>query len=122
MRFTVRCLVDGVVEVSVRDLDTVVVRSGSDVEATYRCPMCGSPIRVAADLAPEFVAWAVSRGLQCGVSEHRTPRRKRETSRDPAGDEASIELFRRELAEVRTVEDVIARAHAGDRGLPGGRA
>jgi hypothetical protein len=114
MRLTVRCPADGVVEVSLRDLDTVVVRSGSDVEATYSCPLCGSPITVAADLAPAFVAWASSRGSRWGSGSGWEDA----SLPDRAGscrDEAYLEYFRRELAAVRTVEDVLALIDVGPR-------
>jgi len=114
MRLTVRCPADGVVEVSLRDLDTVVVRSGSDVEAVYTCPLCGSPITVAADLAPAFVAWANSQGSRWGAESGWQTGEPRGRACSPR-DEAYLEYFRRELAEARTVEDMLALMDAEPR-------
>jgi hypothetical protein len=116
MRLTVRCPADGVVEVSVRDLDRVVVRSGSDVQATYRCPLCGSPVVVGADLAPAFIAWAASQ-MSTRVSDTARTLRDADLRRRTVveREDSYVEYFRRELAIADTVEAMLALMDVGER-------
>lgn len=118
MRLTVRCPADGVVEVSLHDLEIVVVRSGSDVRATYRCPLCGSPIEVGAFLAPSLLAWIAARRTDDAPPEAGRPRRAGVCQGGVAlrsSDEAFVEYFRRELSDVETVEDILAFMDNGER-------
>jgi hypothetical protein len=121
MRLTVRCPADGVIEVTVRDLETVVVRSGQDVEATYRCPACGSPVRVTSELSSGLLVWATcSAGCPGSSDSGITVRGARSTAlfAEPsatAHDEAYMEYFRRELASTWCVEDMVALMRAAER-------
>jgi hypothetical protein len=120
---TVRCPADGVVGVSVADLRTVVVRSGSDVEVTYACPLCGSPIVLSASVEPGLAALAGPAG-GCripvpGATRKRAlerlssrPLRRRE---DRPRIDAYAEYFRRELAHTDTVDAMIAEMDARRR-------
>jgi len=117
MRFTVWCAVDGAVEVSIDDITTVIVRSGSDVEVAFTCPACGAPIAVRAEVPPGLAgllgdawgdmqsghaeAWAVlgEHGPDEGEPAHDPDESKRI--------DAYVEYFRRELAAVDTVESMV---------------
>jgi hypothetical protein len=123
MRFTVWCAVDGAVEVSIDDVTTVIVRSGSDVEVAFTCPVCGAPIAVRAEVPPGLAgllgeAWG---DLQSGHTEAWTvpvlyDRDGGELALDPAlaaRIDAYVEYFRRELAAADTVESMVAFMDAG---------
>ena len=122
MRFTVWCAVDGAVEVSIDDVTTVIVRSGSDVEVAFTCPVCGAPIAVRAEVPPGLSdllgdAWG---GLQSGHAEAWTVPvlydRDDASGIDPASAariDAYVEYFRRELAAADTVESMVAFMDAG---------
>jgi len=117
---TVRCPADGVVGVSVADLRTVVVRSGSDVEVTYACPLCGSPIVIPASVDPGLSALAGPLGcrriavpgearLRVPPISAARPLRRRE---DRPRIDAYAEYFRRELAHADTVDAMVAEMDA----------
>lgn len=122
MRFTVWCAVDGAVEVSIDDVTTVIVRSGSDVEVAFTCPVCGAPIAVRAEVPPGLSdllgdAWG---DLQSGHAEAWTVPVRYDHSGDPDTDparaariDAYVEYFRRELAAADTVESMVAFMDAG---------
>ncbi len=123
MRFTVWCAVDGAVEVSIDDVTTVIVRSGSDVEVAFTCPMCGTPIAMRAEVPPGLAdllgsAWG---DLQSGHTEAWTvPVVYERTAVDltagasgSARIDAYVEYFRRELASADTVESMVAFMDAG---------
>jgi hypothetical protein len=118
MRLTVRCPADGAVEVTVRDLESVVVRSGSDVQATYRCPLCGSPVVVGSEVAPDAIAWMLQHAPGCGCPQvsGRAGFRVGESSRvTSVYDDAYVEYFRRELAVASTLEPMLALMDIGER-------
>jgi hypothetical protein len=127
MRFTVWCAVDGAVEVSIDDVTTVVVRSGSDVEVAFTCPVCGAPIAVRAEVPPGLAgllgeawgdlqsghteSWSIS-----GTREHSDAETRSPGCADGAGAErieAYVEYFRREMADVDTVESMVEFMDAG---------
>ena len=116
MRLTVRCPADGLIEVTVRDLELVVVRSGSDVEATYRCPLCGSRVQVGSDLSMSLIDWANSQlsgpSPTCdgGCSRVHAP-----ALRAGIHDAAYVEYFRRELDGVVGVAEMLALIDVGER-------
>jgi hypothetical protein len=123
MRFTVWCAIDGAVEVSIDDVTTVIVRSGSDVEVAFTCPACGAPIAVRAEVPPGLAgllgdAWG---DLQSGHTEAWTvpvlyDRGHDDPTLDPARAariDAYVEYFRRELAVADTVESMVAFMDVG---------
>jgi hypothetical protein len=118
MRFTVWCAVDGAVEVSIDDVTTVIVRSGSDVEVAFTCPVCGTPIAVRAEVPLGLAgmlgeAWG---DLQSGhpeawIAPERFVRVDTRSVYDPAEAarmDAYVEYFRRELEAADTVESMVA--------------
>jgi hypothetical protein len=127
MRFTVWCAVDGAVEVSIDDVTTVIVRSGSDVEIAFTCPVCGTPIAVRAEVPPGLAgllgeAWG---DLQSGHAEAwNVPVTYERVAVDSVSGspvdaveaariEAYVEYFRREMAAADTVESMVAFMDAG---------
>ncbi|HEY5517568.1 MAG TPA: hypothetical protein VIL15_04845 [Coriobacteriia bacterium] len=123
MRFTVWCAVDGAVEVSIDDVTTVVVRSGSDVEVAFTCPICGTPVAVRAEVPPGLAgmlgdAWG---DLQSGHTEAwSAPVTYQKVAIEPMRDasqasriDAYVEYFRREMAAADTVESMIEFMDAG---------
>jgi hypothetical protein len=123
MRFTVWCSVDGAVEVSADDVTTVIVRSGSDVEVAFGCPVCGQPIAVRAQVPPSLAgllgaAWGDPQSLhseswvaRAGCPGH--PVDDVSAMMDRARMDAYVEYFRRELASADTVEMMLAFMDAG---------
>ena len=122
MRFTVWCPVDGAVEVSADDVLTVTVRSGSDVEVAFNCPVCGAPIAVRALVPPGLMgllgnAWG---DPQSSHAEAWTSQAACGREADEAADrvatariDAYIEYFRRELVVTDTVEAMLRFMDAG---------
>ena len=123
MRFTVWCAVDGAVEVSADDVMTVVVRSGSDVEVAFTCPVCGAPIAVRAQVPPGLMgllggAWG---DVQSAHTEAWVagPTCSLNLPGDHAHSESAqridsyVEYFRRELAAADTVESMLTFMDAG---------
>lgn len=105
MRVLVRCPTDGAVEVTIADIDGVVIRSGSDVEATYRCPKCGCLIVVDAAVPSELVAL-----LALGAA---MPQPSPRSAAEEARIDAYVEYFRREMPGELTVEKVLAQTDVG---------
>lgn len=122
MRFTVWCPIDGAVEVATDDVMTVIVRSGSDVEVAFSCPVCGEPIAVRAQVPPSLAgllgderadprpthseAWVPLQG--CGGHAA-------DIAAAAASDriDAYVEYFRRELADADTVDSALAFMDSG---------
>ena len=122
MKFTVWCAVDGAVEVSIDDVTTVIVRSGSDVEVAFICPVCGAPIAVRADIPPGLAgllgeAWGDMRSGHPEAWVVPTVRRAVDAASGNADEsrriDAYVEYFRRELAAADTVESMVAFMDTG---------
>lgn len=58
MQFVITCPVDGPVEVSVEDIDTVVLREPEQAEVVFSCPECGAEISVIVQV-PSFLMAAI---------------------------------------------------------------
>lgn len=58
MEFTISCPIDGPVEVSLEDIDTVVLRESEHADITFVCPHCGTEITVTA-IVPQFLLAAI---------------------------------------------------------------
>lgn len=124
MRFTLRCPRDGVVEVRIEDVDNVVLRSGSDIEVTFECPVCGTHIVTRGQVPPALRT--MLGGTWVGVDPgqrrvyglaHRNRRcRVRASQREHAHIESYVEYFRRELDSVDTVDAMLAQMDAETAG------
>lgn len=116
MEFTITCPIDGVVEVSLEDIDTVVLREADHADITFVCPHCGTAITVTA-VVPSFLLAAIEALAEDGeappgagfvvigtaASEGATGTRDID---DPRAD-AYCEYFRRQLEHVDSVADAL---------------
>ena len=119
MEFTITCPIDGPVTVSLEDIDTVVLREAERADITFVCPHCGTEITVSA-VVPSFLMAAIealaedgdSTGPFSGMFEVTSEIDAEEPTvlvapGDPVA-EAYCEYFRRQLAHVDCVEDMLA--------------
>lgn len=122
MEFSIWCPTDGTVEVGLDDIDSIVVRSGSDVEVTFVCPVCGDLVALVAQVPHALLATLDDAWVRIDEGEPRlvTLRRNRsvavhEVPSLRSGDDrvdSYCEYFRRELAGVVTVDDMLAEIDA----------
>lgn len=123
MEFTVPCPVDGPVDVTLEDIDSVVLREADRADITFVCPHCGSEITVTA-IVPAFLLSAMealaededvelpqtfrvtSATLFDDTSESEAER-VAVVTHDSEQDEAYCEYFRRQLDKVDSVEDAL---------------
>jgi hypothetical protein len=111
---TMRCPVDGPVAITALDVDEVVVRSGSDVRATIRCPNCGAVLRFTSNPEPGLLHWALGALREAGEADA-------VTDEDPHSEElpqpmeAYLEYFRRELDATETLDQMISLMDLADR-------
>ncbi len=117
MEFSVNCPIDGVVEVSLEDIDTVVLRDSDRADITFVCPHCGTRITVTA-IVPTFLLAAIealAEEVEAGTSsEHIVVLNAAESAEDrpdvvqsDARTDAYCEYFRRQLEHVECVEDAL---------------
>ncbi|MRS12958.1 MAG: hypothetical protein EG823_07800 [Actinobacteria bacterium] len=123
MDFNLICPNDGRVELGLEDISTVIFRGSESVEIVFVCPQCGSTLH--AELrVPNLLVAAMelarhAEEFEDGVAgefqaELRDAHEGREDAdlelrarRERAG-EAYCEYFRRQLASVECVEDLLA--------------
>ncbi len=116
MEFTITCPIDGPIEVSLEDIETVVVREAERADITFVCPHCGTQITVTA-VVPAFLMAAIEaladESELVDTSDYLVETdapglgRLTEFDGDPRVD-AYCEYFRRQLSHVDCVEDAIA--------------
>ena len=117
MEFTITCPIDGPVTVSLEDIDTVVLREAERADITFVCPHCGTEITVSA-VVPSFLMAAIealaeegdSTGPFAGMFEVASDSDDavRIVAPDDPVAEAYCEYFRRQLAHIECVEDILA--------------
>lgn len=128
MEFTITCPVDGLITVSLEDIDTVVLREPERAEIGFVCPECGTLITVQA-VIPSFLLAAIEAlaeesdgnvplsGIVALVNEveqsEEQPPAPIPAADDPVVD-AYCEYFRRQLDDVSCVEDALTEID--DRG------
>lgn len=121
MEFTITCPIDGPITVSLEDIDTVVLREAERADITFVCPHCGTEILVSA-VVPSFLMAAIEAlaeegdttgGAFAGLfdSTEAEPANLPEVPEDPVA-EAYCEYFRRQLAHIGCVEDILAEIDA----------
>lgn len=120
MEFTITCPIDGSVDVSLEDIDTVVLREPERADITFVCPHCGTDITVSA-VIPSFLLAAIealadepdavpSSGMVV-ISSH-------EIAEEPVSSPDSLDLddpmtdayceyFRRQLEQIGSVEEAL---------------
>jgi hypothetical protein len=119
MEFTIDCPVDGPITVALEDIDTVVLRDSERADITFVCPECGSEITVTA-VVPSFLLAAIEAlaeegdatggafaGIIQSASDPDSDEQAPTSSMESAVAEAYCEYFRRQLAHVECVEDVL---------------
>lgn len=122
MQFVIDCPVDGAVEVSLEDIDTVVLREPERADVIFACPTCGTEvgitIRVPAFLLSALESLAEDSGGHTGgtaeilafsVSVQDLSRVADIADTEPSEErsDAYCEYFRRQLACVDTVEALL---------------
>ncbi len=116
MQFVIDCPVDGPVEVSLEDIDTVVLREPEQADIVFTCPSCGTEIGVSVRI-PAFLLSAIE-SLAEETGGHAEPlagmvaltldaQGESDEESDQERSEAYCEYFRRQLAEISCVEDVL---------------
>lgn len=125
VEFVIECPVDGPVEVSLEDIDTVVIREPERADIVFTCPTCGTEVKVTVRV-PSFLLSAIeSLAEESGGQTHPLAGMVALSidvefaERDDAGDEcderradAYCEYFRRQLDSVSCVEDALAQIDA----------
>lgn len=117
IRFSVVCQNDGPVEVALTDLSAIVFDGEEEVDLLFMCPSCGEEIRVCMRIPNLFVSALelsemlsdATEALDSLAEERERGRRPRElTDSDRKRIEGYCEYFRRQLAEVDTVDALLA--------------
>jgi len=122
MEFTITCPIDGPITVSLEDIDTVVLRESERADITFVCPHCGTAIAVSA-VVPSFLMAAIEALAEdgdapssqfasiFGSSDDAEGQCEMIVPDDPVA-EAYCEYFRRQLAHIDCVEDILAEIDA----------
>ena len=125
MEFTLICPNDGQVELGLEDISAVVFRGSESVEVVFLCPHCGASLRAALRVPNLLVsAMELARHAedmeQSGVQDfaQRTSADADPATEDPGEAELRArreregepycEYFRRQLAGIECVEDLLA--------------
>jgi hypothetical protein len=125
MQFLITCPVDGPIEVSVEDIDTVVLREPEEAEVIFACPECGTEISVMVRI-PSFLMAAIEAMAEDGGG-YVAPLASlvaMAAEADAQGTELVVEsedridsyceYFRRQLADVSCVDDVMREIGCAD--------
>ena len=121
MEFTLICPNDGRVDLGIEDISAVVFKGPESVDIVFTCPQCGSQLRASLQVpnllvaAMELARYAEESGAEV---EFETPDgepddgtaeldRRIRAERERAG-EPYCEYFKRQLARVESVEDLLA--------------
>jgi len=117
MEFDITCPVDGTIQVTLEDIDTVVIRDADRADITFVCPECGTEITVTA-VVPSFLLAAIEALAEDGdgVAQYdgMTVLGGATGIESDAGHasqdvtDAYCEYFRRQLSHVDCVEDAVA--------------
>jgi len=126
MEFVVTCPVDGPVEVSLEDVDTVVLREPEQAEIIFACPECGTDISVVVRI-PSFLMAAIEAMAEDSGGHIAPLASVMAMAVDSGGvsavdaDEGSqeradsyCEYFRRQLADIDTVDDIMREIGCDD--------
>ena len=122
VEFVIECPVDGPVEVSLEDIDTVVLREPEQADIVFTCPTCGTEIGVSVRV-PAFLLSAIEslaeetgghQGPLAGMLSFTVEVESAEEPEDIAQADAYCEYFRRQLASVASVEDMLHEIDSDD--------
>jgi hypothetical protein len=114
VQFVIECPVDGPVEVSLEDIDTVVLREPESADIVFACPCCGLEIEVTVRV-PAFLLSAIE-SLAEEAGGHMAPvagmmalsvEFEGNDALAEEREDAYCEYFRRQLDSIECVEDVL---------------
>lgn len=116
MQFMINCPVDGSVEVSLEDVDTVVLREPEQAEVVFTCPECGTDVSVFVRI-PSFLMAAIEAMAEDGggsvaplagivaLASDTEILNELPAEEADAKNEAYCEYFRRQLSDIRDFDD-----------------
>ena len=123
VEFTIMCPIDGSVEVSLEDIESVVLKGPNRADITFVCPQCGTQIQVTA-IVPAFLLTAIEalaqdpdsaamHGIVVVPADQEADLPDSRSQAPIVGEseprhEAYCEYFRRQLERVGSVEDALA--------------
>ena len=135
MEFALICPTDGRIELGLEDITSVVIRDNESVEVAFACPRCGTSLRAMLQVpnvlaaamelerfVQEFISVRGAMDVQSSNTEAHDATHAEESVTADAGPEASeaalreareragepyCEYFRRQLARVDSVEDLL---------------
>ena len=115
MEFTLMCPNDGQVELGLEDISAIAFRGPESVEVIFVCPQCGTSLRAELKVpnmlmaAIEIARLAEGDDIADGdvIAEIRTEFGETRVERDRV-EESYCEYFRRQLAHVECVEDLLS--------------
>ena len=135
MQFNITCPIDGSIDVSLEDIDTVVLREPEQAEVVFRCPECGSEVSLFVRI-PSFLLAAIEAmaedgggqmaplagiiGLSAESFESEEPVAEFELSdlgdkvEDAERIDSYCEYFRQQLAGIDCVDDVLTEIGRDD--------
>ena len=126
MEFVIECPIDGPVEVSLEDIDSVVVREPEQADIVFTCPTCGSEVAVTVrvpsflltaieSLAEETGGQAFPLASMVALTIEVEGAVDEEVAADNAErDDAYCEYFRRQLQSITCVDDMLAQIDGGE--------
>lgn len=109
MEFTLMCPNDGQVELGLEDISAIAFRDPESVEVIFICPKCGTSLRAELKVPNMLMAAIEIARLAEGevIAEIRTEFGGTRVERDRV-EESYCEYFRRQLAHVECVEDLLS--------------
>ncbi len=121
MEFVIECPIDGPVEVSLEDIDSVVVREPEQADIVFTCPTCGSEVEVTIRV-PSFLLAAIESlaeetggqafplaGMVALSIEVEGADSEQVEAHDAERADAYCEYFRRQLQSITCVDDMLAQ-------------
>ena len=122
VQFVIDCPVDGAVEVSLQDIDTVVLREPERADVIFTCPTCGAEVEITVRIPAFLLSALESIAEESGGSSAVTAeivaftvsiKDEEHTAAPEERSDAYCEYFRRQLAGVDTVEEALHEIDSG---------
>jgi len=126
VEFVIECPVDGAVEVSLEDIDSVVVREPEQADIVFTCPTCGSEVEVTIRV-PSFLLAAIESlaeetggqafpfaGMVALSIEVERASYGETAEHDAERTDAYCEYFRRQLDSISFVDDALAQIDSAE--------
>ena len=126
MELMITCPVDGPVEVTLEDIDTVVLREPEQAEIIFACPKCGTEVSMTVRV-PSFLMAAIEAMAEDGggrtaplasmmafAVEVEIPEDVESVEDDEDFTDSYCEYFRRQLSDIETVDDIMHEINCDD--------